>query len=390
MTELPQRETERLADLGVARMLAALAALHVTAGAVVATALPGRAAAVVAAADAVAGVVLLATAAVALRLGAGARNPVAGGRRLDLTLVVAALAAATVATALRMIATGATWTGLELPLVVVVAAALPRRHAVGAVAATLAAGGAAAAVVLAGGTGTRAELLGSLLPAAGVLAAAGVALAWRRRVALLTGRLLAAHDTAAAAAVHDQLTGAVNRRGLDMIAAPMVENARRPGEAAHCLFVDVDGFRDLNERHGSGVGDEVLRTVARALTGAVRTTDVVGRWTGDEFVVVGPGTGTSPLELERRVHAALAEAPALPAELPAPRVSIGSATLVPWDEGDLRGLLLRAEQDMRLRRSLRRQRSDRTPADEQPAPRPPVRGDAEANPQSRPGTDLSS
>ncbi len=390
MTELPQRETERLADLGVARMLAALAALHVTAGAVVATALPGRAAAVVAAADAVAGVVLLATAAVALRLGAGARNPVAGGRRLDLTLVVAALAAATVATALRMIATGATWTGLELPLVVVVAAALPRRHAVGAVAATLAAGGAAAAVVLAGGTGTRAELLGSLLPAAGVLAAAGVALAWRRRVALLTGRLLAAHDTAAAAAVHDQLTGAVNRRGLDMIAAPMVENARRQGEAAHCLFVDVDGFRDLNERHGSGVGDEVLRTVARALTGAVRTTDVVGRWTGDEFVVVGPGTGTSPLELERRVHAALAEAPALPAELPAPRVSIGSATLVPWDEGDLRGLLLRAEQDMRLRRSLRRQRSDRTPADEQPAPRPPVRGDAEANPQSRPGTDLSS
>jgi diguanylate cyclase (GGDEF)-like protein len=103
----------------------------------------------------------------------------------------------------------------------------------------------------------------------------------------------------------------------------------------------------------------VLRAVTAGLEATVRTTDVVARWSGDEFVVVGPGTGTSPLELERRLHAHLAAAPPLPPELWAARVSIGSATLVPWDEGDLASLLRRADQDMRLRRSLRRQRAER-------------------------------
>lgn len=382
MTDVPPRETERLADLGVARMLAAVAAVHVTAGAAATAVLLDRVertpAIVVASADALAALVLLGAAVLALRLGAGARSQVPGaGRRFDLALVASALAVTGLATALRMLATGATWSGLELSLAVVAGAALPRRHAVGIAVATLAAGGAAVAVVVGSGPRTAAELLGTILPLAVVPAAGAVALAWRRRVALLTARLLVAHDAARADAVRDQLTGAVNRRGLDMVAAPMVENARRQGEAAHCLFVDVDGFREVNERHGASIGDEVLRAVASALAGAVRTTDAVGRWNGDEFVVVGPGTGTSPLELERRIHAHLAATPPLPVELWSARVSIGSATLVPWDEGDLASLMRRAEQDMRLRRSLRRQRADRG-GSELAAPQRPVAGGAES------------
>jgi diguanylate cyclase (GGDEF)-like protein len=381
VSDLPTRETERLADLGVARMLAALAGVHVLAGAAAAVVLTRTPGLVVGAADAVAAVVLLGAGVLALRLGAGARGPVAGGgRRFDLALVATALGVTCVATALRVVATGSVWVGLELPLVVVAAAALPRRHAVAVALATLAAAGGAVAAVAARGPRTAPELLGTLLPLAVLPAAAAVAVAWRRRVALLTARLLAAHESAQADAVRDQLTGAVNRRGLDMVAAPMVENARRQGEAAHCLFVDVDGFREVNERHGAAVGDAVLRAVAAALAAGVRTTDVVGRWTGDEFVVVGPGTGTSPLELERRVHASLAAEPPVPPELWSARVSIGSATLVPWDEGDLAALLRRAEQDMRLRRSLRRQRSERTgPEITAPAHRP-VAGGTESQP----------
>jgi diguanylate cyclase (GGDEF)-like protein len=289
---------------------------------------------------------------------------------------VAALAVTAVPTGLRMVATGATWAALELPLALLVAAALPRRHALLAGLAGLAGAAGGVAAVVTRGPRTTTELLGTLLPLAVLPAAAAVALAWRRRVELLTARLLTAHEAAHADAVRDQLTGAVNRRGLDMVAAPMVENARRQGEAAHCLFVDVDGFREVNERHGAPAGDEVLRAVATALAAAVRTTDVVGRWTGDEFVVVGPGTGTSPLELERRVHAALIATPPLPPDLWSARVSIGSATLVPWDEGDLASLLRRAEQDMRLRRSLRRQRTERV-GTEVPSPPRPVSGGAE-------------
>jgi diguanylate cyclase (GGDEF)-like protein len=378
VSDVPERETERLADLGVARMLAALAGLHALAGGVAAAVLERTPALAVGGGDGVSALVLLGAAALALRLGAAARQAVPGsGRRFDLALVAAALVLTGAATTLRMITTGATWTGLELPLVVLVAAALPRLYAVVTGCAVLATAGLGAVVVAGRGAGTTAELLGTVLPLVALPAGAGVALAWRRRVDLLASRLIAAQEAASTDSVRDQLTGAVNRRGLDMVAAPMVENARRQGEAAHCLFVDVDGFRDVNERHGTPAGDEVLRALTAALVAAVRTTDVVARWTGDEFVVVGPGTGTSPLELERRVHASLTEAPPLPPELWTPRVSIGSATLVPWDEGDLGSLLRRAEQDMRLRRSLRRQRADRSGPEISTPPQRPVAGNAE-------------
>jgi diguanylate cyclase (GGDEF)-like protein len=361
VTDLPHRHSERLADLGLARMLAALAALHVAAGAVTAAVLDRHAAVLVGSADALAAAVLLGAAALGVRLGPHARAAALGvdGRRFDLTLAAAALGAAGLATALRMVASGAAWAGLEVPLMIVVAAALPRRQALASAAAALAATMGAVAGIVSRGNGSASEVLGSLLPLAAGPAAAAVALAWRRRAGLLEARLRAADEAARESAVRDHLTGAVNRRGLEMVATPMVQNARRSGEAVHCLLVDVDGFRQVNEQAGPEAGDDVLRAVTVALEATVRTTDVVARWSGDEFVVVGPGTGTSPLELERRIHAQLAAAPPLPSEVWPARVSIGSATLVPWDEGDLASLLRRADQDMRLRRSLRRQRAER-------------------------------
>lgn len=361
MTDLPPRHPERLADLGLTWMLAALAALHVVAGAVTAVVLDRHAAVLVAVADALAAVVLLAGAAVAVRLGPGGRaaGPGLGGRRFDVTLAATALGAAGLATAVRMVSTGAAWTGLELPLAVLVAAALPRRQALTAAGASLAASAGAVAGIVTRGPGTAPEVLGSLLPLAAVPVAAAVALAWRRRAALLEARGRAADEAAQESAVRDHVTGAVNRRGLEMVATPMLQTARRQGEAVHCLLVDVDGFRQVNEHAGAEAGDDVLRCVTAALESAVRATDIVSRWSGDEFVVVGPGTGTSPLELERRLHAQLSAAPPLPPDVWPARVSIGSATLVPWDEGDLASLMRRADQDMRLRRSLRRQRAER-------------------------------
>lgn len=157
----------------------------------------------------------------------------------------------------------------------------------------------------------------------------------------------------------DPLTGLANRIGVELVAQPMIEHARRSGQAVHCLYIDVDGMRAVNEAAGLAGGDSVLRDVAAVVHGCVRGTDVVCRWNGDQFVVLGPGTGMSPLELERRVRARLITKPPVPIEIWNGRVSIGSATLVPWDDGDLGALVARGEVDMQMRRSLRRQSRER-------------------------------
>jgi diguanylate cyclase (GGDEF)-like protein len=180
-----------------------------------------------------------------------------------------------------------------------------------------------------------------------------------------------AHAAAEAAAVRDHLTGLANRRGLAMVGAQMVEQARRQGDAVHCLFVDIDGLKRVNDALGHAVGDEVIVAVAEALRAATRGTDVVARWGGDEFCVVGPGPGMAPLELERRVRDGVVLASEVPAEVWPVRVSAGGSMLAPWDSGTLETLLGKADQEMYLRRSLRKEASAlphrRASADSPPA-----------------------
>ncbi|HEX2806284.1 MAG TPA: GGDEF domain-containing protein, partial [Kineosporiaceae bacterium] len=197
-------------------------------------------------------------------------------------------------------------------------------------------------------------LLGTLAVTA-TIASAGL----RMALASMRDAFESATRLAQLHAVTDPLTAAHNRRGLELMAVPMIEHARRQGEAVHCLFIDLDEFRVVNEQLSRSHGDEVLDAVCQALLASIRATDAVARWAGDQFVIVGPGTGVSPLEMERRVRSLLAGDPPVPTEVWNGRVSIGSATLVPWDEGNLDSLLGRAEEDMQLRRSLRRQSADR-------------------------------
>jgi len=99
---------------------------------------------------------------------------------------------------------------------------------------------------------------------------------------------------------------------------------------------------------------------------------VVARWGGDEFCIIGPGAGMAPMELERRIRERVQQNPPVPEEIWSPRVVAGGAMLAPWDSGSLDALLGKADQEMYLRRALRRGGSGRTRSSTAERERPTV------------------
>ncbi len=181
-------------------------------------------------------------------------------------------------------------------------------------------------------------------------ALAVVVLALRRRSLDVA---TAATRRASQAATEDPATGLSNRRGLSLLGREVVALARRNGDAVSCSFLDVDGLKAVNDLSGHDAGDRVILAVAQALRATSRATDVIARWGGDEFVVVGMGGGVAPYEMENRLRGWLAAQFPGDATLTTLHISVGHAILEPWDEGDVERLLWVADRDMYLRRSLR-------------------------------------
>jgi diguanylate cyclase (GGDEF)-like protein/PAS domain S-box-containing protein len=87
---------------------------------------------------------------------------------------------------------------------------------------------------------------------------------------------------------HDPLTGLRNRRLFEHDLKLQVGRCQRYNEQAALLVIDLDGFKQVNDRHGHKVGDDALKAVARTLTRRLRATDLVARLGGDEFAVLLP------------------------------------------------------------------------------------------------------
>jgi diguanylate cyclase (GGDEF)-like protein len=108
----------------------------------------------------------------------------------------------------------------------------------------------------------------------------------------------------------DSLTGLYNRRHLNEQLTAMLSGARRRQEPLGVLLIDVDHFKNVNDVAGHAGGDRALEETACRLRSVVRTEDVVGRWGGEEFLVLLPNsTASAAMVLAERLRATVSATP---------------------------------------------------------------------------------
>jgi diguanylate cyclase (GGDEF)-like protein/PAS domain S-box-containing protein len=87
-------------------------------------------------------------------------------------------------------------------------------------------------------------------------------------------------------AMHDPLTGIANRRFVEINLAARLEELKRYGFDFSVMFIDADHFKKVNDSHGHAVGDRILKMISATVANSLRSFDIIGRWGGEEFVVL--------------------------------------------------------------------------------------------------------
>jgi two-component system, cell cycle response regulator len=144
-------------------------------------------------------------------------------------------------------------------------------------------------------------------------------------------RTKAVHDGLAERAARDGLTGLFNRRELDLRAREAIALANRHNRPFSCLLLDLDHFKLVNDTHGHAAGDTVLREAAERICDGSRISDIVGRYGGEEFVVLLPETrADAAVAVADKLRALLA---ASPVEAGRDRIAIrASIGVACWDD----------------------------------------------------------
>jgi len=135
-------------------------------------------------------------------------------------------------------------------------------------------------------------MLACMLPAVAVLTARLSRI--RRRLSVQREELARALAQLHAIATRDDLTGLPNRRQMQALMDQELLRSLRHGYQFCIAVVDLDHFKRVNDAHGHAAGDIVLRAFAQAGQGALRATDVIARWGGEEFLVLLPDTAMPP------------------------------------------------------------------------------------------------
>jgi diguanylate cyclase (GGDEF)-like protein len=156
------------------------------------------------------------------------------------------------------------------------------------------------------------------------------------------------HDSLERMAMKDMLTDLPNRRALMHKLPEALARAGRTGKPLAVFFLDLDGFKGINDQHGHDAGDELLRILAQRIVSTVRRTDTVARLAGDEFVVLLDmlTERDDALEVARKLLVVLAEPFALQAATVQLSGSIGIAMHEPGSSEQADTLLCRADAAM--------------------------------------------
>ena len=166
-----------------------------------------------------------------------------------------------------------------------------------------------------------------------------------RRAQEMQEQLLSREHDLEAMAYHDELTGVANRRYAVRQLHALLSRARRHDQELSVVLLDADRFTALNDRHGHGAGDDVLRGLAARLRSRVREEDIVARFGGEEFLIVLPDTGADGAAIAAEdVRAAVAAQPFPVGRFALPlTVSVGWAT---WRGESLERLVARADRGL--------------------------------------------
>jgi diguanylate cyclase (GGDEF)-like protein len=166
-------------------------------------------------------------------------------------------------------------------------------------------------------------------------------------------------------AQYDSLTELLNRAALyDRVDSWISANAVKPMPMA-LVYLDLDGFKQINDTHGHGAGDQVLQHVSAHILESVRKTDVVARLGGDEFVIVLPGVGEATEA--RRIADLVTAAVERPLAYADRELRIGVSygiSVYPADGDNTDALLKIADEDMYRAKLKRRNKSQASPADQ--------------------------
>jgi diguanylate cyclase (GGDEF)-like protein len=160
-------------------------------------------------------------------------------------------------------------------------------------------------------------------------------------------------------ASRDDLTGLLNRKAFLDLAAEQLADRATTGGSGTLILADLDHFKSVNDTYGHPAGDAALQSFAVACTATVRSTDLVGRYGGEEFVLFLPGTNAERAEnLAEEISRRLAAAPTVDG-MEMPTVSYGIST---YDAGttDVDGLIAAADAALYTAKSLGRNRTARS------------------------------